>query len=117
MYIFVLGYDVDFGHMEAISLMLSQKYPEKVVGYAAVALMVHPLEVRVKFPASNLGKRAIYREGNSGKASQATVDQRDQTLQISQKHFLMPLLLTSLIHSVAVFRSTVFAFFLRPHRI
>ena len=44
-YIFVLGYDVDFGHLEAISLMLSQKYTEKVVGYAAVALMVHPLEV------------------------------------------------------------------------
>ena len=49
MYIFVLGYDVDFGHMEAISLMLSQKYPEKVVGYAAVALMVHPLEVNNRF--------------------------------------------------------------------
>ena len=43
-YIFVLGYDVDFGHMEAISLMLSTKYSEKVVGYAAVALMVHPTE-------------------------------------------------------------------------
>jgi AP-2 complex subunit alpha len=41
-YIFVLGYDVDFGHMEAISLMMSTKYSEKVVGYAAVALMVHP---------------------------------------------------------------------------
>lgn len=43
-YIFVLGYDVDFGHMEAIGLMLSPKYSEKVVGYAAVALMVHPAE-------------------------------------------------------------------------
>ena len=43
-YIFVLGYDVDFGHMEAISLMLSMKYSEKLVGYAAVALMVHPTE-------------------------------------------------------------------------
>jgi hypothetical protein len=28
--------------------MLSQKYTEKVVGYAAVALMVHPLEVGEK---------------------------------------------------------------------
>ena len=45
MYIFVLGYDVDFGRKEAISLMLSTKYSEKVVGYAAVALMVHPTEV------------------------------------------------------------------------
>lgn len=74
MYIFVLGYDVDFGHMEAISLMLSQKYPEKVVGYAAVALMVHPLEVRAMFPASNPGVLGIYRKGSSGKALQATVD-------------------------------------------
>jgi AP-2 complex subunit alpha len=41
----VLGYDVDFGHKEAISLMISTKYSEKVVGYAAVALMVHPVEV------------------------------------------------------------------------
>ena len=40
----MLGYDVDFGHMEAISLMMSSKYSEKVVGYAAVALMVHPAE-------------------------------------------------------------------------
>ena len=31
-------------HMEAISLMMSSKYSEKVVGYAAVALMVHPTE-------------------------------------------------------------------------
>lgn len=42
MYIFVLGYDVDFGHNEAVSLMTSSKYSEKIVGYAAVALMIHP---------------------------------------------------------------------------
>jgi len=41
-YIFVLGYDVDFGHTEAVSLMTSPKYSEKIVGYAAVALMIHP---------------------------------------------------------------------------
>jgi AP-2 complex subunit alpha len=44
-YIFVLGYDVDFGHQVAINLMLSTKYAEKTVGYAAVSLMVHPTEV------------------------------------------------------------------------
>ena len=41
-YIFVLGYEVDFGHMEAIALMTSSKFSEKTVGYVAIALMVHP---------------------------------------------------------------------------
>jgi len=40
-YIFVLGYEVDFGHMEAISLMTSSKFSEKNVGYVAIALMVN----------------------------------------------------------------------------
>eukprot|EP00618_Florenciella_parvula_P014348 CAMPEP_0119485352 /NCGR_PEP_ID=MMETSP1344-20130328/12087_1 /TAXON_ID=236787 /ORGANISM="Florenciella parvula, Strain CCMP2471" /LENGTH=231 /DNA_ID=CAMNT_0007520017 /DNA_START=61 /DNA_END=753 /DNA_ORIENTATION=+ len=41
-YIFVLGYEVDFGHTEAISLMSSSKFSEKNVGYVAIALMIHP---------------------------------------------------------------------------
>jgi hypothetical protein len=32
-YIHMLGYDVDFGHMEIISLLTSTKYTEKLVGY------------------------------------------------------------------------------------
>ncbi|THG03708.1 hypothetical protein TEA_021950 [Camellia sinensis var. sinensis] len=32
LYIFMLGYDVDFGHMEAVSLISAPKYPEKQVG-------------------------------------------------------------------------------------
>ena len=39
-YIFVLGYEVDFGHNEAIQLMTSQKFSEKSVGYVAVSLMI-----------------------------------------------------------------------------
>ena len=31
LYIFMLGYDVDFGHMEAVSLISAPKYPEKQV--------------------------------------------------------------------------------------
>jgi AP-2 complex subunit alpha len=46
-YIFVLGYDVDFGLDETLSLMVSSQYPEKLVGYAAVALLVHPTEVEL----------------------------------------------------------------------
>lgn len=29
----MLGYDVDFGHMEAVSLISAPKYPEKQVNY------------------------------------------------------------------------------------
>lgn len=41
-YIFVLGYEVEFGHMEAISLMTSNKFSEKTVGYTAISLMLLP---------------------------------------------------------------------------
>ncbi|CAM9880160.1 unnamed protein product, partial [Phaeothamnion confervicola] len=39
-YTFMLGYEVDFGHMEMISLLSSQKYTEKTVGYIAVSLLL-----------------------------------------------------------------------------
>jgi AP-2 complex subunit alpha len=41
-YIFMLGYDVDFGHMEFISLLSATKFQEKSVGYMAVALLLRP---------------------------------------------------------------------------
>lgn len=31
LYIYMLGYDVDFGHMETVSLISAPKYPEKQV--------------------------------------------------------------------------------------
>lgn len=34
LYIYMLGYDVDFGHMEAVSLISAPKYPEKQVWFA-----------------------------------------------------------------------------------
>jgi AP-2 complex subunit alpha len=41
-YIYMLGYDVDFGHLEFISLLSSSKFQEKAVGYLAFALMLRP---------------------------------------------------------------------------
>lgn len=41
-YIAMLGYDVDFGHMEFISLLSSTKFQEKSVGYMAVSLLLRP---------------------------------------------------------------------------
>ena len=43
-YIYMLGYDVDFGHIEMISLLTSTKFQEKSVGYMAVALLLKPTD-------------------------------------------------------------------------
>jgi len=43
-YIYILGYDVDFGHMEMISLLSSTKFSEKNVGYMAVSLLLKPTD-------------------------------------------------------------------------
>jgi AP-2 complex subunit alpha len=41
-YIYMLGYDIDFGHLEFISLLSSTKFQEKAVGYMALSLMLRP---------------------------------------------------------------------------
>ena len=41
-YISLLGYDVNFGHMECISLVSSSKFKEKSVGYMSVSLLLRP---------------------------------------------------------------------------
>ena len=40
LYIYVLGYEVDFGHMEALNLITAQGYSEKMVGYLACVLLL-----------------------------------------------------------------------------
>lgn len=41
-YIHMLGYEVDFGHMEIVALISSPKYSEKSVGYVALSLLLKP---------------------------------------------------------------------------
>eukprot|EP01040_Poterioochromonas_malhamensis_P009825 gene9826-10669_t len=41
-YIYMLGYEVDFGHVEFISLLSSTKFREKSIGYMAFSLMFRP---------------------------------------------------------------------------
>eukprot|EP00252_Welwitschia_mirabilis_P025764 TRINITY_DN8191_c0_g1_i1.p1 TRINITY_DN8191_c0_g1~~TRINITY_DN8191_c0_g1_i1.p1 ORF type:complete len:1019 (-),score=209.30 TRINITY_DN8191_c0_g1_i1:385-3441(-) len=41
LYIYMLGYDVDFGHMEAVSLISAPKYPEKQVGYIVTSCILN----------------------------------------------------------------------------
>jgi AP-2 complex subunit alpha len=41
LYIYILGWNVDFGHLEAVNLVSSTKYSEKQIGYLAVTLFLH----------------------------------------------------------------------------
>ncbi|CAG8444197.1 3602_t:CDS:10 [Ambispora leptoticha] len=41
LYMYILGWDIDFGHMEAVHLISSNKYSEKQIGYLAVTLLMH----------------------------------------------------------------------------
>ncbi|KAH6560473.1 hypothetical protein BASA62_010483 [Batrachochytrium salamandrivorans] len=41
LYMYILGWEVDFGHMEAVNLMRSTKYSEKQIGYLAATLMLN----------------------------------------------------------------------------
>jgi len=46
-YVNMLGYDVDFGHMEMIALVSSATYAEKLVGYLATALMLRNTDEQI----------------------------------------------------------------------
>ena len=37
----MLGYDVEFGHMEAVGLISSTKYSEKQVGYLVCSVLLN----------------------------------------------------------------------------
>ncbi|KAK5169539.1 uncharacterized protein LTR77_005515 [Saxophila tyrrhenica] len=41
LYIYILGWNVDFGHTEAVKLISATKYSEKQIGYLAVTLFLH----------------------------------------------------------------------------
>ncbi|GAB7364581.1 hypothetical protein MBLNU230_g5388t1 [Neophaeotheca triangularis] len=41
LYIYILGWNVDFGHLEAVNLVSATKYSEKQIGYLAVTLLLH----------------------------------------------------------------------------
>lgn len=40
-YIYILGYDVNFGHLESISLISSNTFSEKQIGYLAVSVLLN----------------------------------------------------------------------------
>jgi AP-2 complex subunit alpha len=46
LYIYMLGYDVEFGHMEAVGLISSPKYAEKQVGYMVTSVLLNEARAR-----------------------------------------------------------------------
>ena len=42
LYIHMLGYDADFGHLEAINMICSPRYSEKYTGYMSASLLLTP---------------------------------------------------------------------------
>lgn len=41
LFIFLLGHDIDFGHMEAVNFLSSNKYTEKQIGYLFISVLVN----------------------------------------------------------------------------
>ena len=56
LYIYLLGWDVDFGHMEAVNLISSPKYTEKQIGYLAVTLLISESDDLVRLVINSMRK-------------------------------------------------------------
>jgi AP-2 complex subunit alpha len=40
LFIFLLGHDLEFGHLEAVNLLAAQKFSEKQIGYLFVSVVI-----------------------------------------------------------------------------
>ena len=64
LYIYVLGYDVEFGHMEAVALISSTKFSEKQVGYIAASVLLHENLEFVRLVINTMQKDLVSRDEN-----------------------------------------------------
>ncbi|MBW0508004.1 hypothetical protein O181_047719 [Austropuccinia psidii MF-1] len=53
---YILGYQVDIGHMEAVNLISSTKYSEKQIGYLALTLLMHENSDLVRLVINSIRK-------------------------------------------------------------
>ncbi|KAK0556402.1 hypothetical protein OC846_001227 [Tilletia horrida] len=53
---YILGYQVDIGHMEAVNLISSPKYSEKQIGYLAITLLMHENSDLVRLVVNSIRK-------------------------------------------------------------
>ena len=65
LYIYMLGYEVDFGHMEAVNLISSPKYSEKSVGYAWCALMLREGDELLRLIINSIRSDLISKQDNA----------------------------------------------------
>ncbi|KNC78944.1 hypothetical protein SARC_08642 [Sphaeroforma arctica JP610] len=64
-YIYLLGYPVDFGYIEAVSLISSSKYSEKHVGYLFVSVVLNEEHELIRLLVQSMKKDLIdYNETN-----------------------------------------------------
>ena len=61
----LLGYEVDFGHMEAVNLISSPKYSEKSVGYAWCALMLREGDELLRLIINSIRVDLISKQDNA----------------------------------------------------
>ncbi|PWN24370.1 Adaptor protein complex AP-2 alpha subunit [Jaminaea rosea] len=53
---YILGYEVDVGHMEAVNLIASSKYSEKQIGYLALTLLMHENSDLIRLVVNSIRK-------------------------------------------------------------
>ncbi|KAL1914805.1 uncharacterized protein VTP21DRAFT_7897 [Calcarisporiella thermophila] len=56
LYMYILGWEIDFGHLEAVNLISSSKYSEKQIGYLAVTLLFHENSDLVRLVVNSIKK-------------------------------------------------------------
>ena len=65
LYMYMLGYEIDFGHMEAVNLISSAKYSEKSVGYAWCALMLREGDELIRLIINSIRSDIISKQDNA----------------------------------------------------
>jgi len=56
LYIYMLGYEVEFGHMEAVSLVSSDNFPEKQVGYMVTTVLLNESHEFIRLVINSIQK-------------------------------------------------------------
>lgn len=60
LYIYILGWNVDFGHLEAVNLISANKYSEKQIGYLAMTLFLHEKHELLHLVVNSIRKDLLY---------------------------------------------------------
>ena len=64
LYIYMLGYEVEFGHMEAVSLVSSDNFPEKQVGYMVTTVLLNESHEFIRLVINSIQKDLNSRNEN-----------------------------------------------------